>query len=410
MHIKNIYNAYKVTSKLLKDTPLEYCERLSNIYQNNIYLKREDLQLTRSFKIRGAYNKISNLVNKSDIRNVITASAGNHAQGVAYVCNKLNLSGTIVLPLKTTTQKINRIKYLGKDNIKIELYGKTVDDSLEKATELSNKDNIFIPPFDDECVISGQGTIAHEIYKEINPDMIFVPIGGGGLISGISLYSKCTNKNCKIIGTEPENCQSMKNSLLKDKVIKLENISNFVDGASVSRVGNINFDITKKYVDDIISINDGLLCNDILSLYQNEGIIVEPAGALSISGLKYLYKHNIKNKNIVCIISGGNNDVSRYNDFIEKNLNYLGLKHYFIIDFSQKSGELKTFVNKILNETDDIVRFEYIKKTNNNYGKVLVGIEIINKKDINNIIFKLNKYNYTFEKLNISNPIYNYLI
>ena len=266
MHIKNIQKAFGIISDVAKKTPLMYSQRLSEIYKNNIYLKREDLQLTRSFKIRGSYYKIHKLIRDYSINNIVAASAGNHAQGFAYACNKLDIKGDIFLPIKTTNQKIENIKYFGKNNIKINLYGNTFNDCLEEAYKFSESKQNFIHPYDDMDIIYGQGTVAYEIFKDINPDYIISPVGGGGLISGIALYTKSINDQCKIIGIEPEKCSSMKIALKNNKPVKLDNIDTFVDGAAVSEVGNINFEITKKYIDDIISVDNGLLCNTILEL------------------------------------------------------------------------------------------------------------------------------------------------
>ena len=399
MHVRNITDAYNIISKIAKKTPLIYNQRLSEFYKNNIFLKREDLQLTRSFKIRGAYYKIHKLIMKDSLKSVVCASAGNHAQGIAYACNKLDIRGDIFLPVKTTNQKIENIKYFGKDSININLYGDTFNDCLNKAYECVDYGKKFIHPYNDIDIVYGQGTVAYEIYEELSPDYIICPVGGGGLLSGISLYSKHINPECKVIGVEPENCSSMIYALKNNGPKKLKNIDTFVDGAAVSEVGDINFGITRKYVDRLDSVKDGLLCNSILNLYQKDGIVLEPAGALSISYLDKLKKMNIFGKNIVCVLSGGNNDITRYPDFIEKDLVYQGIKHYYIINFNQKPGELKLFVNQILCEGDDLVRFEYIKRNNSDYGKALIGIEVENKQNIKLISNKLDEYGYDYKKI-----------
>ena len=413
-YIKHIINVYKNISNDIVKTPLELNRRLSDKYNHNIFLKREDLQITRSFKLRGSLNKIKLIKQKNNhIDKIICASAGNHAQGVAYSCNELGINGEIYVPIKTPLQKINRIEYYGNGNININLYGNNFSESLEKAHEEANKLDIpLIHPYDDYDIIDGQSTIGYEIYNKIKPDLIICPIGGGGLISGISKYSKLMNPECKIIGVEPENADSMAHAIKNNKPMKLNNIDTFVDGASVSRVGDKTFDISKNNIDYLYSVTNNKLCHEMINFYQDDGIIVEPAGCLATSNLdniimdleKINLKINNKNKinhklNIVCILSGGNNDLTRYNEIMENNLNYLELTHYFLIEFSQRPGELKLFINNILGGKDDIIRFEYIKKSNINYGKVLLGIELTDKNDIHKIIDNLNKFNFVYEKI-----------
>jgi threonine dehydratase len=385
-------------------TPLQYSERLSRLYNANIYYKREDLQITRSFKIRGATNKIKILAKSNLLQNGITcASAGNHAQGVAYICNKMNLDCRIYLPETTPLQKVNRIKYFGGDNINIVKFSNSVDDCLIESKKYSEENNYnFIHPFDDADIINGQATIAEEIYSELNPDMIICPVGGGGLISGISKYSKYKNKDINIIGVEPYGAASLYGALKKNKRITIENMDTFVDGAAVSTIGKNTFEICKKYVDNIELVKNEHLCYDLINAYQDDGIILEPAGCLSISALKNIHLNNsddITNKNIVCILSGGNNDLTRYDEILDLSLKYQNLKHYFIVEFSQSPGQLKRFINNILGPFDDIIRFEYIKKTNRNYGRVLIGIELNYEENLENIIYNFSKFNFKFKKI-----------
>ena len=418
---KNFLNKVNTSNYLIKNhiknTPLLYNKRLSDKYGTNIYFKREDLQTVRSFKIRGALNKII----KTDSDIIVTASAGNHAQGVAYSCQILNKKGMIVIPNTTPKQKIDRINYFGKANINIIQYGSTFTDSLEHALNLSEQNNYpFIHPYDDYYIIEGQATIASEIIKKINVDIVLSCVGGGGLISGVGSYLKNLNNNIKIFGVEPKGAESLKLSLDKNERVQLENIDNFVDGASVSQVGKINFDICKEIVDEVFVVSNKKLSYDMIDCYQNDGIILEPAGTLAVSGLEdlinYYKKHipneykDLANKNIVCILSGGNNDISRYNEIIELSLLYQNLKHYFILKFVQKPNELKTFINNILGPEDDIVRFEYIKKTNKKHGNVLIGIELKNEKDIGNILKKLKYYKFEYKKIDEKEIEYELLI
>ena len=360
----NIYNVYERNRHIINNTPLELNERLSEKYNCKVYLKREDLQKVRSFKIRGAYNKISLLNIDEKIKGIVCASAGNHAQGVAYSCNILDIESTIFVPENTPLQKIKSIKKFGNNKCKLFIVGKDFDEACQLSKQYTLENNkTYIHPFDDIDVINGQGTCAVEIYNKINPNIIISCIGGGGLISGISNYSKYKDPNCLIYGAESLECNSMYKSIENNKVTRLDKCDTFVDGTAVKEVSQLTFNICKKNVEEILLVSNGQLCNTILDLYQYDGIIVEPAGALSISSLENIDKTIIKDKNIVCIVSGGNNDITRYPEIQEIALKYLNLKHYFIIKFTQKPGELRKFVNNILNKGDDITRFEYIKKT-----------------------------------------------
>ena len=400
MYSKHINSVYNIIKKDIIKTPLIYSLRLSEKYGHNIYLKREDLQTTRSFKLRGSLYKITK--NIKDISNVICASAGNHAQGVAYSCNLLNIRGDIFVPSKTPLQKINRIKYYGKDKINIHLYGDNFDDCLNKARCFSdNNRGTFIHPFNDNEIIDGQSTIAYEIFNEITPDLIISPIGGGGMISGISKYTECIDKLCRIVGVEPQGAGSMKLALSNNTPTKIDNIDNFVDGASVSIVGDKTFEICRKNLDSIFTVSNEKLSFDMVEFYQDDGIILEPAGCLSVSCLgDVLTKYNKdRTLNIVCVLSGGNNDITRYNEIMDLSLKYHGLIHYFVITFSQRPGELKNFINSILGKDDDIIRFEYIKKSNINSGAVLIGIELTDKNNLKNIQDNLNRYGFNYEKV-----------
>ena len=404
----NFQKAINNISPYIKKTPLELNKRLSKKYNCNIFLKREDLQITRSFKIRGALNKILNS-NKYNTE-FVCASAGNHAQGVAFACSLLNLKGHIFVPEVTPIQKINRILSFGQNNINLNKIGNKFDESLKEEIKFSNDNRFtFIHPYDDKEIIEGQGTIALEIIEDIKPDIILSCIGGGGLISGLTEYVNQYYDKCKIYGVEPSLVNSMETSLRYNKLININSQDSFVDGASVSQVGSLPFEICNKYLNynDIKLVNNGQLCNKIIELYQEDGIILEPAGALSITALDQLDKKEIENKNIVCILSGGNNDLMRYNEIIERNLIYLGIKHYYIIEFSQKPKELKKFILNVLGEKDDITRFEYIKKTNKSYGKVLLGIETNNNKYFEE---RLKIHQFKFQKIEENDLIYSFII
>tara|TARA_B110000263_G_scaffold159413_1_gene138572 strand:- start:1972 stop:3219 length:1248 start_codon:yes stop_codon:yes gene_type:complete len=415
MYINKIKNIRKSFDNNIKKTQLDFDDFLSEKYNANIYLKREDLQQTRSFKIRGSYNKIMNInpeiLADKNLR-LVTASAGNHSQGFAYCCAKLQIKGTIFLPISTPNQKVDRIKYFSKDFCEIIHFGNNFNETLVKATQFSDDNNcVFIHPFDDYDVIDGQATIADELLSQINNiDIIIVPVGGGGLISGVARYLKEFDSNITIIGVEPEGCQSMKLSYDFNKRIFIDNIDTFVDGASVPQIGKIPFDISRNLIDAFLSPKNGELCGEILRLYNQNGIIVEPAGGLATSVLNQLDTNMIKNKNIICLLSGGNNDLLRYNDYLNKYLVFKNLRHYFTINFKQKPGELKNFVNNVLGDSDDIIKFEYLKKTNNTSGSVFVGLEISNESNLNLIINNMIKFNYIFNKISPSDNLYDLLV
>lgn len=393
----------------IKNTALEYNQRLSQKYNCNIFFKREDQQLVRSFKIRGAFNKINNLHFEEKKRGIVCASAGNHAQGVAYTCKKLKIKGDIFIPQKTPIQKIKRIKKFSNGSCNIHLFGNSFDECLNESIEFSkNHHKEFIHPYDDINTIVGQGTIGKEIYDEISPDLILGTIGGGGLMSGVGSYSKNINHKCQVIGVEPQSCPSMKASIENKQIIKLPVVDNFVDGATVAQVGQLTFPICKNILDDIKVASIGKLCGELLDLYQNEGIVLEPAGGLPISVLDQL--DNIAGKNIVCILSGGNNDITRYPEITERYLRYQELKHYYIIEFNQTPGQLRTFINNILGVNDDIIRFEYIKKTNRDKGNVLIGIQLLNKEDRIPLEKKLKQHQFKFMPINENDLLYSYLI
>jgi threonine dehydratase len=407
---KYVYEVSRLIDKFITKTPLELNTRLSEKYNCKVYLKREDMQVVRSFKVRGALNKILSLSSEDIKKGVVCASAGNHASGVAYACNNLDIKGEIFVPLTTPLQKINRIKYYGKKKCNINIIGNVFDDSLVHAIAYGEKYNkIFIHPYDDKEVIAGQATVAKEIFDTITPDIIVSPIGGGGLISGISKYTKQLQKKCQIIGIQSESAPAMHTSYNNNVVTKVPVIDAFVDGGSVSMVGKETFKNCKEYVDDIKLIPIGRLCQEMLDLYNNDGIIVEPTGALSVAGLDTI-GDLIRNKTVVCVLSGGNNDVKRYHEVEERYLRYKNLKHYYIVKFIQKPGELRKFINNILGEKDDIVRFEYLKKTEKEHGNVLMGIEVENAENINKIEKQMNIYDFKYVKINENELLFSYLV
>jgi threonine dehydratase len=401
--LQSIKNASTELRKIFKPTPLFFSNELSNKYQSNIYLKREDLTPVRSYKIRGAYNKMSYLYDEYHMVNIVTCSAGNHAQGIAYACNNLKLNGSIFMPKITTKQKINKVKQFGGKYVKIFLEGNNFDESFEMAQQYcSENKSHFIHPFDDEKVIEGQGTVGLEILNQLPKnkklDYLFLPIGGGGLASGVSAYFKYISPDTKIIGVEPLGAPKMYESFKNNKIITLDKINTFVDGASVKKVGNLNFPICKKNVDDVILIDEGQVCSKILEMYNDSGLIIEPAGVLSLCALENM-KQEIEHKNVVAIISGSNSDVFRMPEILDRSLVYEGRKHYFKINFAQKAGSLKDFILNILGKDDDIIYFRYTKIINKELGPVIIGIETKSKDDAIILIKKMEKNNISYEKL-----------
>lgn len=396
---------------IVNHTPLQLNANLSRKYQCNVYLKREDLQVVRSYKLRGAYNMMSSLPQEQLAKGVVCASAGNHAQGFAYSCNKLGVKGVVFMPIITPKQKVNQTKMFGEDSIEIKLVGDTYDDCAVAAKQFTEENRMtFIPPFDDHRIIEGQGTVAVEILADkSNIDYVFVPVGGGGLSAGVGSYFKTFSPKTKIIGLEPEGAPSMYEALKAGHPVTLSHIERFVDGAAVKRVGDLTFAICKDVLDDMRLVPEGKICSTILKLYNEDAIVVEPAGALSIAALDD-FAREIKGKNVVCIVSGSNNDIDRMQEIKERSLQYEGLKHYFLINFAQRPGALKEFVNNILGPTDDITRFEYMQKTNKENGPALVGVELQSKSDYEMLMKKMDEGNINYTELNKDDTLFGYLV
>lgn len=397
--------------KIVTKTPLQLNLNLSKKYQCNVFLKREDLQVVRSYKLRGAYNMMSSLPADQLTKGVVCASAGNHAQGFAFSCKKLNVKGVVFMPIITPNQKVNQTKMHGEDNIEIKLVGDTFDDCAIAAKEYTEENGMtFIPPFDDYRIIEGQGTVAVEILEELSDvDYLFVPVGGGGLSAGVGSFFKTYSPKTKIIGLEPEGAPSMYEALKAGHPVTLPEIDRFVDGAAVKRIGDITFSICKEVLDDMRLVPEGKICSVILKLYNEDAIVVEPAGALSIAALDD-YADEIKGKNVVCVVSGSNNDIDRMPEIKERSLQYEGLKHYFLIRFAQRPGALREFVNHVLGPTDDITRFEYMQKTNKETGPALIGVELKSREDYDQLLANMNKYHINYTELNKNDTLFGYLV
>ena len=396
---------------IVNRTPLQFSHNLSRKHKCNVFLKREDLQVVRSYKLRGAYNMMSSLSKEQLQKGVVCASAGNHAQGFAYSCKKLNTKGVVFMPIITPKQKVNQTKMFGEEYVEVKLVGDTFDDCAVAAKIFTEKNGMtFIPPFDDRRIIEGQGTVAVEILEDkADIDYLFVPVGGGGLSSGVGTYFKTYSPKTKIIGLEPEGAPAMFEALKAGQPVTLESIDRFVDGAAVKRVGDLTFSICKDVLDDMHLIPEGKACSTILQLYNEDAIVVEPAGALSIAALGD-YADEIKGKNVVCIVSGSNNDIDRMPEIKERSLQYEGLKHYFLVNFAQRPGALKEFVNHVLGPHDDITRFEYMQKTNKESGPALIGIELKYKKDYIHLMEKMRSHHIDFSEINKDDKMFGYLV
>ncbi|UKJ05971.1 threonine ammonia-lyase IlvA [Solitalea lacus] len=392
-------------------TPLQFCSRLSEKYNCKLYFKREDMQPVRSYKIRGAYNNIINLDAMQRERGVVCASAGNHAQGVALSCNKLKIKAHIFMPQVTPRQKIEKVKSFGGDWINIVLTGTTYDEAYAASKRFSELNLLaFIHPFDDWNTIVGQATVAKEIYNELpDAEVLVLPIGGGGLASGVSSFYKENKPEVKIFGIDPAGAPKMIAASKAGKPISLDSIDTFIDGAAVKQIGDLTYQLITENVDECITVEEGKVCTTMIELYQNEGIIAEPAGALSVAALDKIGRH-LKGKKVVCVISGGNNDIARYPEVIERSLIYEGLKHYFIVEFAQKPGELRNFLNDALGPNDDIVHFQYLKKTNKEFGPALVGIELAKRIDLEPLLYRLKQNNINYINVNEHEMLRKYLV
>ncbi|MFS0786751.1 threonine ammonia-lyase IlvA [Shouchella sp. 1P09AA] len=411
-NLQDIIRANQMLKDIITHTPLQKDQVLSERYDCTVYLKREDLQVVRSFKIRGAYYQISSLSKEELKAGVVCASAGNHAQGVAYSCQALQIKGVIFMPSTTPKQKVAQVEFFGRNYVDVRLIGDTFDDSYAEAMRYRDEHHMaFIHPFNQDHIIAGQGTVGLEILNDLEetPDFIFSSIGGGGLISGISTYIKSISPATKMIGCEPAGAASMKEALKQGGVVELPEINKFVDGAAVKRVGEKTYEICKQYLDDIVLVPEGKICTTILKLYNENAIVAEPAGAMPIAALDF-YKDQIKGKSVVCVVSGGNNDIGRMEEIRERSLVYEGLQHYFIIQFPQRAGALKEFILNVLGPQDDITRFEYTKKNNKSNGPVLIGIELKSNQDYDGLIQRMDELGFGYEEVNKNQSLFSLLI
>ena len=421
--MKDLQNTYFPTVKAIKSaaeklegiasiSPLEEHQRFSDKYHCKMLFKREDLQQVRSYKIRGAYNKISSLTKEETKNGIVCASAGNHAQGVALSCQILKIKGKIFMPAPTPNQKVEQVKMFGKEFVEVALVGDTFDDSYHKAIEECGQYNKpLVHPFNDQKVIEGQGTVGLEIIQQSETpiDYIFIPVGGGGLASGLSSVVKALSPETKIIGIEPAGAPSMSKSIENGELVQLDEIEKFVDGASVQRVGDLTFEICQKNLDVMTTVHEGKICQTILEMYNKDAIVAEPAGVMSIAALDE-FKEEIKGKTVVCLVSGSNNDITRTAEIKERALLYANLKHYFIIKFPQRPGALREFVVDMLGPHDDITHFEYTKKVNRENDVAVVGIQLKTQEDLQPLITKLKAHNFFGDYLNDKPELFQFLV
>ncbi len=410
--LDNIYLAAERLRGVAVHTPLQENINLSDRYGANIFLKREDLQVVRSYKIRGAYNKMASLTADALAKGVVCASAGNHAQGVAFACHKMAVQGIIFMPTTTPNQKVKQVKLFGKAFVEVVLVGDTYDDAYHAAIAyVDTHECTFVHPFDDVLVMEGQGTVGLEIFKDSNfkIDYLLMAIGGGGLASGVSTVFRQLSPKTKLIGVEPLGSPSMKMSMDTGHVVTLDEIDKFVDGAAVKRVGELTFEICRQNLDRVVLVPEGKVCTTILELYNEEAIVAEPAGALTIAALDFL-KDDIRGKNVVCLVGGGNNDITRTEEIKERSLLYEGLKHYFIVRFPQRSGAMREFLDNVLGPNDDITLFEYSRKTNRERGPALIGIELKAKADFSPLLGRMQDAKIHFEYLNDKPDLFEFLI
>jgi len=410
--LEKIMQAKEVLNNVVVHTPLLRNENLSGATGAEILLKREDLQPVRSYKIRGAYNKIHSLSETERAKGIVCASAGNHAQGVAWSCQRLNVNGKIYMPVTTPAQKIKQVNYFGQGKVRVVLKGDTFDDAYAEAwKEAQLTGQAFIHPFDDESVIAGQGTIALEILED-SPgpiDYLFFPIGGGGLAAGVSTVFRALSPNTQLIGVEPAGAAAMETSFRNGRNTTLESIDKFVDGAAVKRAGELTFPICYENLDSITLVPEGKVCSILLKLYNEEGMVLEPAGALSVAALEQ-GDLDLSGKRVVCILSGSNNDITRTEEIRERSLLYEGLKHYFIIRFPQRPGALREFLNEVLGKEDDITYFQFSKKNNRENAPAVVGLELKDPESHWALMDRMKKKEFTYEYINNNPELFEYLI
>ena len=416
-----IAQASDILSEVVEKTPVMLSERLSGLIGAPVYLKREDMQKCRSFKVRGAYFRMSTLSEEERRRGVVCASAGNHAQGLPYACAQLKVRGTIYLPSNTPKQKRQRIETIGGDWVEQVIVDGTFDRANAQAQEAArHSGRTYVHPYDDPRTIAGQGTIAVELEEQVLSEAaaVLVPVGGGGLLSGIATWIRSRFPDIKIYGVEPTGAASMAAAMEADQIVSLPTVDPFVDGTAVGRAGELPFSIVKELVDDILVVPEGAVCTEMLDLYHSDGVIAEPAGALASAAAR-MYFSDAEQRNellggkegaIVAVVSGGNNDMTRYAEIMERSLRHEGLRHYFLVTFPQHPGALRSFLEDVLGPGDDIVHFEYTKKNNRDSGPALVGIDLADREDITGLRARMEASPLHVEELRPDSEIYRLVI
>jgi threonine dehydratase len=392
-------------------TPLEPSSRLSAATGAEIHLKREDLQPTRSYKGRGAYTFISRLSAAERAAGVVCASAGNHAQGVAFACARSGVPARIYLPRTTPRQKRDRVSALGGDVVEVLVEGDTYDDSAALAAEhAASSGATLVPAFDHPYTVAGQGTVVAEAVAQLGrlPDVVVVPVGGGGLLAGTLAWLSERGPGVRVVGVEPEGAAGMAAAVAAGGPVDLEQVEAFVDGAAVRRAGVLTHRIVDRCGPDLVTVPEGQVCVEMLALYQVDGIIAEPAGALAPSALPAL--ELAPGSTVVVVLSGGNNDVSRYAEVVERALVHTGLKHYFLVEFPQEPGALRRFLDDVLGPDDDITLFEYIKRNNRETGPALVGIEIGRREDLAPLLARMEAAPPRIEQIPPDSPLFRFLL
>ena len=387
---------------VIAKTPLIQNLGLSRRYEATVLLKREDLQVVRSYKIRGAYNKMASLPATEPARRIVCASAGNHAQGVAYACQLLGLRGDIFMPAQTPAQKVDKVHLFGGEWVTVHLTGRTFDDCSAAAQSFCQEQAAtFVHPFDDLAIVEGQATVGLEVLKAAAApiDYCFMPIGGGGLASGLSSVFRQLSPHTRLIGVQPLGAPSMHEAIRAGQRQALEALDTFVDGAAVKCPGELTFGICQALLDEVHLVPEGQVCEDLLRMYNEEGMVLEPAGTLAISAL-HAYADDIRGKTVVCIVSGSNNDITRMEDIKERAMRHQGRKHYFLVTFNQAPGALRRFVNNVLAEGEDIIQFQYIKKNNKEKGPVFIGVEVQQRGDEEGIMARMAEEGFGYEYLN----------
>lgn len=409
---RDIEVAAGVLAKVATKTPLQKSDRLSAEVGRPVYLKREDLQICRSFKVRGAYVRMAAMDEDERAAGVVCASAGNHAQGVAYACAHLGIQGTIFLPASTPRQKRKRIATIGGKWVEPVIVAGDFDEANRVAAAAAKDGGkVYVHPYDDPYTIAGQGSIAVDLDSQLpeDNDMILIPVGGGGLIAGMATWLKAHRPGIRIVGVESQGAASMKAALEAGNPVSLDRVDSFVDGTAVGRAGDLTYQVVRDLVDDIVVVPEGAVCTEMLDLYHSEGVIAEPAGALASAAARN-FLPQIPNGSVVCLVSGGNNDLSRYAEVTERSGRYEGLRHYFLVTFNQEPGALRSFLNDVLSDGEDIIYFQYTKKNNRDTGPALVGIELPDPSDIKGLRRRMAASPLQVQEIDPSSQIFKILV